>query len=292
MGSGFAIAGQHHAAPKLAAGLYVVATPIGNLGDISLRALETLAGAGLILCEDTRLSGKLLGHYGISTKRRAFHEHNERQALDRVLAEIASGEAVALISDAGTPLISDPGFPLVREARARGIDVTVVPGASAPLAALAGSGLPTDAFIFAGFAPPKKTAREKFFESFAARRETLIFYESPHRLAASLADMAQVFGGEREAEVARELTKKFETRYRGTLGDLAAQFAGQEVKGEIVVLVGGANESVAGDWQGALAEAMGDRKLKSAVDEIAESFSIPRREVYRAALRLKGESGG
>jgi 16S rRNA (cytidine1402-2'-O)-methyltransferase len=294
MGLSFAIAGQHHAAPKLAAGLYVIATPIGNLGDITLRALETLAGADLILCEDTRTSGKLLGHYGITTKRRAFHEHNERQGLERVLAEIASGQAVALISDAGTPLISDPGFPLVREARMRGIAVITIPGASAPLAALAGSGLPTDIFTFAGFAPAKKAAREKFFAAFSARRETLIFYESPHRLAASLADMAFIFGGARQAEVARELTKKFETRYGGSLGELAAMFADKEVKGEIVVLVAGAGATDASEeeWQAALASALATQPLKSAVDEIAEAFSLPRREVYQAALKLKEGSGG
>ncbi|MEX0860448.1 MAG: 16S rRNA (cytidine(1402)-2'-O)-methyltransferase [Cucumibacter sp.] len=291
---GFTIAGHPHPAAPLAPGLYIVATPIGNLADISLRALATLASADLILCEDTRTSGKLLSHYGISTPRRAFHEHNERALSEAVLAEVEAGRAVALISDAGTPLISDPGFPLVRAARARNVPIFAIPGASALLAALASSGLPADSFAFFGFPPAKSAARRKLFASLASRAETLVFYESPHRLPASLADMAAAFGSDREASIARELTKKFETHYRGSLGDLAKSFAGELVKGEVVVLVAGAPDRPAEktEWQSALAAALARQPLKSAVEEIAAAFPVPRREIYRVALALRqGQDG-
>ena len=287
------IAGQGLDAPPLAAGLYVVSTPIGNLRDITLRALETLAGADLVLCEDTRLSARLLDHYGIRTPRRALHEHNERARIEPLLATLAEGRALALISDAGTPLLSDPGFPLVRAVREAGLPVFAVPGASALLAGLAVAGLPTDAFLFAGFLPAKAGARDKAIAALAGQRETLIFYESPRRLAATLAALAEGLGSQREAAVALELTKRFERVERGTLAALAAHFAADETRGEAVILVAGGDgpaEPAAADWQAALAAAMESQPLRAAVDEVSRRFGLKRKEVYDAALALKAGS--
>lgn len=282
------VAGTQFEAPELAPGLHIVATPIGNLRDITLRALETLAGADVIYCEDTRTSAKLTTHFGIATPRKALHEHNERELIATVLADLARGGKVALISDAGTPLLSDPGFPLVRAAREAGVPVYAAPGASALLAALAVAGLPTDAFSFLGFPPAKAGARANALAAFADRRETLVFYESPHRLGESLAAMAEMFGVDRPAAVALELTKKFERVARGSLGELALQFTG-EVKGEAVIVVGGATELVvdAADWQAALDEALTRLPLRAAVDEVTQRFGLKRKEVYDAALARK-----
>ena len=283
------IAGTSFEAPELAPGLYVVATPIGNLRDMTIRALETLAAADVIYCEDTRTSAKLSEHFGLSTPRKALHEHNERALIEPVLDDIRRGGKVALISDAGTPLLSDPGFPLVRAAREAGLPVFAAPGASALLAALAVAGLPTDAFSFLGFLPPKTEGREKALRDIAVRRETLVFYESPRRLGESLASMAKIFGAERVAVVALELTKKFERSFRGPLGDLSAQFAEAETKGEAVILVAGAADTAPdpAHWQAALADAMADQPLRAAVDEIALRFGLKRKDVYDAALALK-----
>jgi 16S rRNA (cytidine1402-2'-O)-methyltransferase len=283
------IAGNRFSAPPLAPGLYVVATPIGNLRDITLRALETLAAADLILCEDTRTSSRLLDHYGISAKKQAFHEHNERGKADDIAARIASGAAIALISDAGTPLLSDPGFPLIRALAEQDLPVFPIPGASALLSALVVAGLPTDAFAFHGFLPPKAGSRLNALKKHVDSRETLIFYESPRRLGDSLAAMAEVFG-DRAAMVALELTKRFERTHRGLLSELAAEFADAETKGEAVIVVAGAAEPAAPaaeDWQAALAEAMHNQPLRAAVDEVAARFGLKRKEVYDAALALK-----
>jgi 16S rRNA (cytidine1402-2'-O)-methyltransferase len=286
------VAGTALIAPALAPGLYVVSTPIGNLRDITLRALETLAAADAVLCEDTRLSARLLDHYGIKTSRKALHEHNERSRIDAIAENLAAGQAIALISDAGTPLLSDPGFPLVRAVREKGLDVFAVPGPSALLAALATAGLPTDRFSFIGFLPPKAGAREKALLPLKSRPETLVFYESPRRLAASLESMAEVFGGDREAAVALELTKRFERLHRGELSDLAAEFAAIETKGEAVILVSGADaaETVpTEDWQAALVEALAQNPLREAVDAVTAKFGLKRKDVYSAALALKPE---
>jgi 16S rRNA (cytidine1402-2'-O)-methyltransferase len=200
----------------LEAGLYVVSTPIGNLRDITYRAIDVLAAVDLVLAEDTRVTGKLMAAYGLSRKLAPYHDHNADEARPRVLARLAEGARVALVSDAGTPLISDPGYKLVRAAAAAGHAVRAIPGASAPLAALAAAGLPTDRFLFAGFPPPRSGARRRWLESLAGVRATLILFESGPRLSDSLADMAAVFGP-REAVVARELTKLYETLYRGEL---------------------------------------------------------------------------
>ena len=290
MDGGFSIGAHGFPAATLAPGLYLVATPIGNLKDITLRALETLAGADLVLCEDTRHTARLFSAYAIRTLRSPLHEHNERERIAGVLAQIAEGKAVALVSDAGTPLLSDPGFPLVRAAREKGIAVFAVPGASALLAGLTVSGLPTDSFAFFGFLPPKTGARTNALIPLAGRPETLIFYESPKRLAASLADMAQVFGGSRNAAVALELTKKFERVAEGSLADLVARFEAEPQKGEAVVLVAGAAPGAAAggeDWQAALAEALETEPLRAAVDAVSARYGLRRKEVYNAALALK-----
>lgn len=288
----FSIAGHRVEAPVPAPGLYPVATPIGNLKDITLRALEILAGCDLVLCEDTRHSARLFDAYGIATPRTPLHEHNERARIEPILGQIRDGKAIALISDAGTPLLSDPGFPLVRAAREAGLDVFPVPGPSALLAALAGAGLPTDAFAFFGFLPARTGQRVNALSPLAARGETLVFYESPRRLGAALADMAQVLGAERPAVVALELTKRFERFVPGTLADLAARFA-TDTRGEAVILVAGAEDgaaAAAGDWQAALQEAMADMPLRAAVDQVVLRFGLKRKQVYDAALVHKARS--
>ena len=289
----YQIAGQRLTAESPAPGLYPVATPIGNLGDITLRALQVLAGVDLVLCEDTRHSARLFEAYGIRTPRTALHEHNERARIDSILSQITEGKAIALISDAGTPLLSDPGFPLVRAAREAGVDVFPVPGPSALLSALTGAGLPTDAFSFFGFLPPKTGQRVNALTPLAARTETLVFYESPRRLGAALADMAQVFGPDRQAVVALELTKRFERFDVGTLADLAARFSG-DTKGEAVIVVAGFDgegpSPHMGDWEAALEDAMAGQPLRAAVDEVAQKFSLKRKMVYDAALKHKARS--
>jgi 16S rRNA (cytidine1402-2'-O)-methyltransferase len=283
------IAGTRFQAPPLAPGLYVVATPIGNLRDITLRALETLAAADAVLCEDTRTSAKLLDHYGIRGRRIALHEHNERDKAADIASRIAAGAAFALISDAGTPLLSDPGFPLIRALAEENLPVFPIPGASALLSALVVAGLPTDAFAFHGFLPPKAGARLNALERLRDSRETLVFYESPRRLDGALGAMAEVLG-DRQAVVALELTKRFERTFRGSLSELAEQFANEETKGEAVIVVAGAAEPsapAAEDWQAELLQAMADQPLRAAVDEIAARYGLKRKEVYDAALALK-----
>ena len=288
--TGYFIGGASFAAPPLAQGLYVVSTPIGNLRDITIRALETLAAADQVLCEDTRMSARLLDHYGIRTPRKALHEHNERARAEGIAAEVAAGKAIALISDAGTPLLSDPGFPLVRALREADLPVFAIPGPSALLSALAVAGLPTDAFSFIGFLPTKAGARGKALAALAGRTETLVFYESPRRLDDALAAMAGHLGADRQAAVALELTKRFERVNRGALGELAAHFAGEETKGEAVIVVAGAEEPATpaeADWLAALEIALADQPLRGAVDEVAARFGLKRKEVYDAALALK-----
>ena len=284
------IAGTEFEAPELAPGLYVVATPIGNLRDMTIRGLETLAAADVIYCEDTRTSARLTEHFGIGTPRKALHEHNERALAEAIVEDIARGGRVALISDAGTPLLSDPGFPVVRAVRDANLPVFAAPGASALLSALAVAGLPTDAFSFMGFLPPKAEGRKTALGLLKDRRETLVFYESPRRLGDTLTAMAEIFGPDRLAVVALELTKKFERVSRGPLGELAPQF-GEAEKGEAVILVAGAGDIAVDpdEWRAALAEAMVEQPLRAAVDEIAARFSLKRKDVYDAALALKAQ---
>ncbi len=279
-------------APKpLAPGLYIVATPIGNLRDITLRALDVLAGADLVLCEDTRVGGKLLAAHGISAKLERYDEHAAARARPMILARLAAGARIALTSDAGTPLISDPGYRLVREAAAQGVSVMPIPGPSALLAGLTVSGLPSDRFLFAGFPPPKSAARRQVFEELRAIPAALIFYESGPRLAGSLADMAEVFG-DREAAVARELTKLHETVLRGALADLAADPRLDTPRGEIVVIVGPPAARVA-TWDEseiALREAVSRLGPSAGAAEVARALGLPRRDLYSRALALKSET--
>jgi 16S rRNA (cytidine1402-2'-O)-methyltransferase len=272
----------------LAPGLYIVATPIGNLRDMTLRALDVLAQADLVLCEDTRVTGKLMSAYGLKAKLERHDEHAAERSQPKAMAVLAQGGRVALVSDAGTPLVSDPGYRLVREAAQAGFPVFPIPGASALLAGLSTAGLPTDRFIFAGFPPPKSAARRTFFEELAGMRATLVFFEGGSRLADSLADMAAVFGP-REAVVCRELTKLYETVIRAPLPDLAADPRFEAPKGEIVVLVapGREEQATAADADTALRDALSRLKPAEAASEVAKALGLPRRDLYRRAMDLK-----
>jgi 16S rRNA (cytidine1402-2'-O)-methyltransferase len=289
----FIVAGQTIAAPATAPGLYLVATPIGNLGDISLRALGVLAAADAIACEDTRVTRKLTGHYGIATPMTPYHEHNAASARPQLMARLAAGEIVALVSDAGTPLISDPGYKLAREASAAGHTVTAVPGASAVLAALSLSALPTDRFFFEGFLPPKQAGRQKRIAELARVPATLVLFESGPRIGASLADLALVLGA-REAAICRELTKLHEEVKRGSIEALARDYAdGAETRGEFVIVVAPPPEDFApaGELDALLRQALSRVSVKDAVGEVATATGLPRREVYRRALELAKEDG-
>ncbi|MGQ3676003.1 16S rRNA (cytidine(1402)-2'-O)-methyltransferase [Xanthobacter sp. TB0139] len=284
----FLLAGTQVKAPALSPGLHVVATPIGNLGDITIRALETLAGADVIACEDTRMSRRLLERYGISTPLVPYHDHNGASARPRLLAKLEAGERVALISDAGTPLVSDPGYKLVVEAARAGHKVHPLPGASALLAALVAAGLPTDCFLFDGFLPPKAGQRRNRITALANVPATLVFYESGPRLAESLSDLAAKLGP-RPAAVCRELTKTFEEVRRETLDTLAAHYAGADApKGEIVLVVGPPLEEAAGDADvdAALTRALAQSSLKDAVAAVTAMTGRPKRDVYARALAL------
>jgi len=261
-----------------AATLYVVATPIGNLADLSPRAQEVLRSVAAICAEDTRHTGQLLSHFGIGKPLVALHDHNEEAMAQRVVARLLDGESLALVSDAGTPLVSDPGFRLVRAARAAGIKVSPVPGACAAIAALSVAGLPSDRFLFEGFLPAKGAARRERMQRLASETATLVFYESSHRIEESLADMAAAFGGDRPAVVARELTKLFETVLDGTLEQLLAkvQADDNQRKGEFVVMVQGAGD----DEAGKIAEG---RRLYAKLNE-----HLPPSTAARLAAELSG----
>jgi 16S rRNA (cytidine1402-2'-O)-methyltransferase len=274
-----------------APGLYVTATPIGNAGDITLRALDLLSRCDLVLCEDTRVTAKLFAIHNIEARTVPYHDHNAAEMRPRILKRLEAGEAIALVSDAGTPLVSDPGFKLVQEAIAAGHHVTALPGASSVLTALTLAGLPTDRFFFAGFLPAKQEARRKELAELAAIPATLVFLESANRLAAVLADMAAALGG-REVAVARELTKKFEEVRRGPLGVLAAHYeeAGPP-KGEIVIVVGPPEKRAAlcaHEIDAMLENALARATLKDAVAEVVAMTGLPRRDVYARALELSG----
>jgi 16S rRNA (cytidine1402-2'-O)-methyltransferase len=291
-GAHYVLNGQSVRAPALAPGLHLVATPIGNLRDVTLRALEVLAAASLIACEDTRVTRKLLDHYGIATPLTPYHDHNAAQARPKLLARLAEGAAIALVSDAGTPLISDPGFKLVREAHAAGHAVTALPGPSAALAALTVCGLPTDRFFFEGFLPPKQAQRRSRIAELARIPATLVLFESGPRLAAALADLASGLGA-REAAVCRELTKLYEEVRRGELAELAQHYAAAgEPRGEIVVVIAPpqAETASAGDVDTLLRAALERLSVKEAVAEVAAVTGRPRREVYQRALELSRDA--
>jgi len=287
--------GASRAAHKPPAGLYLVATPIGNLADITLRALEVLAGCDVIACEDTRVTRKLTERHGIATALTPYHEHNAAEARPKILARLARGEAVALVSDAGTPLISDPGYKLVRAAQDAGHTVTAIPGASSVLTALTVAGLPTDRFFFEGFLPPKQAARQKRIAALANIPATLVLFESGPRLADALADLAEGLGP-RAAAICRELTKLHEEVRRGDLATLARDYAaGGETRGEIVLVVAppADAETHVADVDDMLRQALARVSLKDAVGEVALASGRPRREVYQRALELtKGNGDG
>ena len=284
------IIGEHaYEAPRIEPGLYVVATPIGNLGDITLRALETLAAADIIACEDTRVTATLLQRFALKAPLFAYHEHNAEKQRPKLMQALAEGKIVAQVSDAGTPIVSDPGFRLVRDAVAEGHKVVPIPGASAPLTALVGSGMASDTFLFAGFLPQKGGPRQRRLEELRPVPATLIFFESPHRVAATLAQMAEVFG-DRQAVVARELTKRFETFKHGSLTELSAFYEATPTKGEIVILVSPPEaqpEENAENAEELLREALKTMPAAAAAKQISKQTGLNRKEVYQMALDMK-----
>lgn len=280
-----------HAPPArgIPPGLHFIATPIGAARDITLRALDLLAGADVLAAEDTRSLRHLMEIHGVALKDRAlvpYHEHNESQALPRLMRALSEGKSVVYASEAGTPLISDPGFGLVRAAIAEGLPVLAAPGASAVLCALTVSGLPSDRFMFAGFPPSARAARRKFLDGLVRIPATLILYESPKRIRETLGECVRVFGEEREAVVCRELTKRFEEVSRGTLADLVTAYDGRDVRGEIVLLIdrGAEVQADAGTVEAALDRAMDSMSVKDAAAAVADAYGVPRREVYQLAL--------
>ncbi|MFL7904383.1 16S rRNA (cytidine(1402)-2'-O)-methyltransferase [Azospirillum argentinense] len=290
--SGDAEGSEPRAASKLGAGLYVVATPIGNAADITLRALDTLRRADAIACEDTRVTAKLMGIHGIHTPFVSYHEHNAAKMRPVLIGRMKAGESIALVTDAGTPLVSDPGYKLVRECVAEGVAVTTLPGASAPLAALVLSGLPTDRFLFAGFLPNKSSARRAAAGELKGVPATLVFFESPQRLPESLADLADILGA-REAAVARELTKLYEEVRRGTLPELAAHYAeAGPPKGEVVLVIGPPGEEATpseADVDALLREALTRLSVRDAAADVAARTGQNKRTVYARALELSRE---
>jgi len=296
----YVLAGQPVEPPRLAAGLHLVATPIGNLRDITLRALETLAAADAIACEDSRITRKLLDHYGITTPLTPYHEHNAMAARPKLLARLAAGEAIALVSDAGTPLISDPGFKLVRAACEAGVSVNAAPGPSAAIAALAVAGLPTDRFFFEGFLPPKDGARRTRIAELAGIPATLILYESGPRIGRALRALAEGLGP-RQAAVCRELTKLHEEVRRGDLAALALAYDGAangvaEIRGEFTLVIAppaaDAGEPDADQVDALLRRALQHASVKDAVSSVTAATGRPRREIYQRALALSDSQEG
>ncbi|MBI1391382.1 MAG: 16S rRNA (cytidine(1402)-2'-O)-methyltransferase [Alphaproteobacteria bacterium] len=281
---------------SVAPGLYVAATPIGNLGDVSRRLVDVLGAVDIIYCEDTRRTGALCAALGVRTERRAYHDHNAAAVRPEILARLNDGGAIALVSDAGTPLISDPGYRLVAEARDAGTDVFAIPGPCAAIAALSVAGVPTDRFLFAGFPPSKASARDDYLEELAGIRASLVFYETANRLAGSLAAMAKAFGP-RQAAIVRELTKIHEETVRDRLDKLAARYEAAPPKGEIVVVVGpptgAAVEASDADVETFLIDALTVMSVKDAAAAAADALGIARKDAYRRAIALKtgGESG-
>lgn len=276
--------------------LYIVATPIGNLDDMTPRARDVLSRVDVIAAEDTRHSGYLLTHFGISTRALSLHEHNERKVTPKLVASLQAGKSVALISDAGTPLVSDPGYHLVQQARAQGIRVVPIPGASALIAALSASGLPSDRFVFEGFLPSKSAARRTQLEAVRDEVRTLLFYEAPHRIQATLADMAAVFGAQRQAVVARELTKTYETIHGDSLGALCHWVAADEnqQRGEMVILVHGApapdSTRLDADAEHVLSVLLEELTLKQAVALAVRITGLKRNALYQRAVEMSDDS--
>jgi 16S rRNA (cytidine1402-2'-O)-methyltransferase len=291
----YAVGGERLAAPKAAPGLYLVATPIGNLGDITLRALETLAGVDIIACEDTRITRRLTERYAISARLTPYHEHNAAEMRPKILAQLAQGASIALVSDAGTPLISDPGFKLVREASSAGFSVVALPGPSSVLAALSVAALPTNRFFFEGFLPPKQAARRARLTELARLDATLVLFESGSRVQETLADLAAIMGA-RDAAICREMTKLHEEIKRSTLAGLAQSAATLETRGEFVLVIGpqaeGSQAMTADEVDNLLRERLARDSVKDAVAHAVEVSGRPRREIYARALELAKSAHG
>lgn len=285
----FSIGENSFNAKSLASGLYIVSTPIGNLGDITVRALETLAACDFVACEDTRVTGVLMQRFGLKTTLITYHEHNAAKQRPKIMEALETGKAVALVSDAGTPLVSDPGYRLVNDVVDAGYPVIPIPGASALLTGLVGSGLPSDTVCFAGFLPHKAGARQKRLAELKDMPATLVLYESPHRLSACLQDMAGILGPDRPAVVARELTKKFETFERGSLQDLVERYSGDRPKGEIVILIGPpiAKEPDEADTDALLQTALETMPVSGAAKTVAKATGQDRKTLYTRAMELK-----
>jgi 16S rRNA (cytidine1402-2'-O)-methyltransferase len=285
----YAINGQRLTAPKPAAGLYLVATPIGNLGDVTLRALEVLAGVDLIACEDTRITRRLTERYAITAQLTPYHEHNAASARPKLLERLAQGASIALVSDAGTPLISDPGFKLVREVCAAGFPVVALPGPSSVLTALSVAALPTDRFFFEGFLPPKQTARRARLTELSRLDATLVLFESGGRVQETLSDLSAIMGG-RDAAICREMTKMHEEINRGPLSELAQSAATLETRGEFVLVIGpraeGRELMTADEVDDLLRDRLARDSVKDAVAHAVEVSGRPRREIYARALEL------
>jgi len=291
----YTIEGQVLTAPRAEAGLYLVATPIGNLGDVTLRALQTLAGVDLIACEDTRITRRLTERYAIRAQLQSYHEHNAAEARPKILDHLAQGGSIALVSDAGTPLISDPGFKLVREACAAGFRVVALPGPSSVLAALSVAGLPTDRFFFEGFLPPKQAARRARLAELARVDATLVLFESGHRVQETLHDLSAIMG-DRDAAICREMTKLHEEIKRATLAELAHKAATLETRGEFVLVIApretAATSMSAEALDDLLRELLGRDSVKDAVAHAVEVSNRPRREIYARALELAKSGKG
>lgn len=293
---GFQIDGRGFSAPALEPGLYLVATPIGNLKDVTLRALECLSAADVVYCEDTRITRRLFERYAITTRLKVYNDHSDHNTRTAIIERLNAGQAVALVSDAGMPLVSDPGVKLVRECVAAGVNVSALPGASATLTALAASGLAGDRFVFAGFVPARSAARKAYLAELGDRKETLILFETAKRLTKSLADMAEIFAG-RDIAIARELTKRHEEILRGKLDHVAAELGSRDViKGEVVIIIapGGETPVDLEDLSAQLTELLKTRSTRDAADLLANATGLPRRKIYTLALTLSqaGEKDG
>lgn len=286
----FIISGQRFETAPCPSALYIVATPIGHLKDITLRALETLAGVDIVLCEDTRVSEKLLGHYGIKAQKRTYNDHASDKVRDQILRDLGEGKSVALISDAGTPLVSDPGHKLIEAALEAHIEIIPIPGASALLSALVASNLPAHAISFAGFLPVKAKAKRDCFEKLKVSDQTAIFYDSPKRILNSLRAAQEVLGDDRPITVAREMTKKFETFVRGPISDVIAELAEKTIKGEIVLLIGPSDNKISlteDEWTEQLADALKTMRVKEAAQTVAAQTGLDRRTLYQKALEIQ-----
>ncbi len=288
----FVLDGKNFRSGSCEPGLYIVSTPIGNLSDISIRALKTLAGSDIIACEDTRNTGKLLKHFAIDTPMISYHEHNADRAGPKLVSILQGNGSVTLVSDAGTPLISDPGYRLVAKARQENIPVIPIPGASALLAGLVASGLQTDSFLFAGFLPSRKVARQKRLAELKDVPATLILFESPNRLQASIADMISIFGGERNGAICRELTKLHEEILDGSLLELAAAYENRNIRGEIVIVIGAPEKQDIIDIDNLLRELLETMTVSRAAAEAAKLTGKTKRELYQRSLQMNEKPNG